>query len=429
MDWVRQHQILPEAPADATPGIRARTAMDNLRYLRDRLGQLAAPILGLDWQQMATAEAQGQRQAIVPIDPSMAERAGKAPFAQYAEEYPKVPRPAWKTEGEKRYLGRGENQETRAFNKALLETDKRMAQEGYTPMFDPAKRYNVDPAEAHYSKPPDYRRPAKPETAAKWRQLVQTPEAQQRLQAAFDHGLKTGGHEGWYKVGQLYNSFIQELGPEQGRAAFKEWAEAMGATTAGATPTENLRRAQFARFMKQRGAKIPEASAQLPVPLRGLELGGEMRMFNRAVGAGEGLTADQPKRMSFLADFLGFTDLPTIDKQMTQIITPGKAAPEGDSYFAYAELVRDMAAKNNMPVDEFQAIVWGGAKAMKGPYAGKSMMEIVNEAIERTSRMTGLNPQDVLRRGIIRAQIPVYGLIGAVGAGAAAGAARGGQQQ
>ena len=54
-------------------------------------------------------------------------------------------------------------------------------------------------------------------------------------------------------------------------------------------------------------------------------------------------------------------------EQMTGIITPGLGAPPKGKYFAYAELVRDMARENNLPVDEFQAIVWGGKKAMEGP--------------------------------------------------------------
>jgi hypothetical protein len=50
------------------------------------------------------------------------------------------------------------------------------------------------------------------------------------------------------------------------------------------------------------------------------------------------------------------------------------------------------------------------------------MIQIVNESIERTSRMTGLTPKEVVKWGIIHSRIPMYGLVGAAGLEAAAGA-------
>jgi hypothetical protein len=53
---------------------------------------------------------------------------------------------------------------------------------------------------------------------------------------------------------------------------------------------------------------------------------------------------------------------------------------------------------------------------------GKPMIQDVNESIERTSRMTGLTPKEVVKWGIIHSRIPMYGFMGAAGLEAAAGA-------
>ena len=47
------------------------------------------------------------------------------------------------------------------------------------------------------------------------------------------------------------------------------------------------------------------------------------------------------------------------------------------------------------------------------------MISIINEAIERTHRLTGMAKKEIVRRGLVRKEIPLYGLTGVVGAGVA----------
>jgi hypothetical protein len=49
------------------------------------------------------------------------------------------------------------------------------------------------------------------------------------------------------------------------------------------------------------------------------------------------------------------------------------------------------------------------------------MIEDINESIERTHRLTGMPREEIVRRGLVRKEIPMYGLLGAVGLGAAGG--------
>ena len=51
--------------------------------------------------------------------------------------------------------------------------------------------------------------------------------------------------------------------------------------------------------------------------------------------------------------------------------------------------------------------------------SGQPMISDLNESIERTHRLTGM-PRDEILRGYIRGKIPMYGLLGGVGLGAAA---------
>ncbi len=57
-----------------------------------------------------------------------------------------------------------------------------------------------------------------------------------------------------------------------------------------------------------------------------------------------------------------------------------------------------------MPVN-FQDVSWKGLKGVPG----KPMIQHVNEAIERTSRLTNKKPQDVVRDSLLKRTSPLYG--------------------
>ena len=83
--------------------------------------------------------------------------------------------------------------------------------------------------------------------------------------------------------------------------------------------------------------------------------------------------------------------------------------------------VAKLAKKENVAPRDYQDVAWAGAKKLKNPdrYEGsRSMMEEVNQAIERTSKITGLTPKQVLVEGIIKGKIPIYGAVGLLGANA-----------
>jgi hypothetical protein len=64
-------------------------------------------------------------------------------------------------------------------------------------------------------------------------------------------------------------------------------------------------------------------------------------------------------------------------------------------------------------MDNLQGVAWAGYKGSEG----YPMIRHVNEMIERTSRVNGRDPKDVLK-GYIHRNMPMYGVGGtAVGAG------------
>jgi hypothetical protein len=55
----------------------------------------------------------------------------------------------------------------------------------------------------------------------------------------------------------------------------------------------------------------------------------------------------------------------------------------------------------------------------KGGFPAKPFISTVNEAIERTHQVTGMPKDEIVRRGLVRSEIPLYGAVGAtVGSGA-----------
>jgi hypothetical protein len=346
-----------------------------------------------------------------------------APYPEYAAAYPPVPPSVMKidkTSG-KEYEAKGESPETKSFMKARTLVQRDIEGGNYQPYFDVDKRYDVDPSNypAGGNTLTDTL-PKKQATIDKHTSAIQTDEARARLNAAYDAGIASGGHDRWYQMGQLEHEFVDELGPEEGRKQFKaRFADAMAATTGGADPTSNLLMAGYGNHLAASGAAIPDASYKMPVPIGGRFVTGNMEQYGNLLQRGEIPVANE-KRHNFSRNFLGDADHSTIDEQMTGIISPGKQAPPNNTYGIYEDLLSQEAAKRGVDPRDFQDVAWGGKKSMDtgGKYAGKPMIQHVNEAIERTSRLTGLSPRDVVRRGLVRGQIPLYGLAGlSAGAG------------
>ena len=240
--------------------------------------------------------------------------------------------------------------------------------------------------------------------------MAYDPAATGRLSGAYEAGLTHPGAADWYAMGQLEKAFVDQYGPDVGRRMFKErFADSMAATTGGADPTANLLMASYGNMLKAAGRDIPKAPYDLPSPIGGRYGATNMAMFDRLINRGEGLTTANPKRFNFSANFLGDRARSTIDEQMSGLFAPGMTMPPGVSYGVFERALGDLAERYNVPPANFQDIAWAGGKLAKTPkYRPKSMIEIVNEAVERTARVTGQDPEEVVAEALVKAKRPVY---------------------
>jgi hypothetical protein len=339
--------------------------------------------------------------------------------AKIAADYPETAPPVLAKDDKtgKEFLKKQNSAEAQAVEKVRKAAQKEIDKGNYTPFFDVNQRFYADA-----SKYPLQGRtvtdalPKKQATIDKYTEQFDTPEARERLTAAFREGSKDPMAKDWYAMGQLEAEFIKEFGAKKGREMFKErFADAMAATTGGADPTSNLLMASYGNFLRQSGVPQPTAAYEFPYPIGGRFASGNMAMYDKVINQGAGLQASKtPKRFDFSANFMGHRDRATIDEQMSGGFQPGLLVPPGDSYGIFEKVVHDLAAKEGVQPANFQDVSWKGLKGVPG----KPMIQHINEAIERTARVTGKTPDEVVRDSLVRGTHPLYGL-GATGIGTA----------
>jgi len=85
--------------------------------------------------------------------------------------------------------------------------------------------------------------------------------------------------------------------------------------------------------------------------------------------------------------------------------------------------LRQEAQKLGVDARGFQDVGWAGLKKAKTEGAGSvfdyegPMINHINRSIETTHRLTGMPRDEIVRRGLILKQIPMYGVAGAAAMG------------
>lgn len=333
-------------------------------------------------------------------------------FPQYADEYPPVGPPGVNPETGKpmRVL----TPEAIEFQKERQRIQRDMDKYGFTPYFDPAKRYDVNPADYPTPKNTLDVRPAKPETIRKWLDVIGAPEARQRLDDAVTKGEGLGDSDRWYQMGQVEAEMKRRLGEKQGREAFANiFAAPMAATTTGQPPTANLMLSGYVNYMRNKGLPLPESFVNTPYPIqRGkYGVGPALAQYTKMMDAG-GLSAlglENPKRHDFAYDFLGHK-FPVMDEQMIGGMTPTGVDPKG-KYGLYRQVAEEQAAAAGKDPRYYQEVGWHGF----GNKPGQPMIQDMNEMIERTHRLTGRPRQEIFQL-YSQGKIPIYGIGGAAAA-------------
>jgi hypothetical protein len=337
-------------------------------------------------------------------------------FPQYAERYPEVGNRVQKTDPTtgKDYWAKELTPEAKEFSTARFFVDQDMRRSGYEPHFDPNKRTHVDPT--FY--PPNANTfdiiPTRKATFDKHMQFIGSDEARSRLKLAYERGLAMVNARDWFAMGQLEDAFIREHGSAAGRRAFQDrFATSMASTTAGSNPAQNLITAHYGNFLQSNRLPYPRASYEMPFPVGGQFATPNMTMHQRLSDGGSysALSTQNPKRLDYGLGFLGHPEVMPVDSRITRGMTPGLLAPRHGTYGLYGRVLREEAAEARALPRDYRDVVWAGF----GPeHSVKPMISYVNDAIERTHRLTGVPRDEIVRRGLIRGQIPLYGLGGLV---------------
>jgi hypothetical protein len=336
---------------------------------------------------------------------------------ELAARYPEVGEPVMTLDKRKgtMYPAKGPSAEGQALAKEMARVTSEMKDEGYTPFFSPEERYYADPAPYNLEGNTLDIRPAREDTIARYEVMANAPDAMDRLRQAYSLGSEYPGAKQWYAMGQLEDEFKNALGPEEGRAMFKErFADAMAATTGGMDPEANLRLAQFMNFQRAQGNPTPLASYELPYPIGGGKYGvmPNVAQYEAIINRGGGLSPANPKRFNFSSNFLGDVDRATLDEQMMSGgWDPKLQRPAPGSYGIYEGALGRLADELGVPPAEAQDVMWAGIKLPKskpGSYTPRPMIDIVNDMIERTARLTGRSPDEVVEEVLVKGVRPGY---------------------
>jgi hypothetical protein len=391
------------------------------------IGAVGAPVAGLT-RGVATLGAGAVRRGAAAVAPEVrggltaAERAAPlegAPYPQFAEEYPAIGpgTPTLKTKpsypGET-YLKKTLTPESKQFEKARTKIIADIKENGYTPYFDPGERSLVDPNHYPAANVDTLQlSPKRQDAIDKYMEQIGAPQTRALLRQAYKRGQQMGNAHDWYFMGQLERKFTNELGPEAGHEAFlQRFAVPMAATTSGNQPTANLLIAHYLNYLRNRGMPMPTGAWETPPSVGGRFFMNNVEDYERAMQGGgyPALGADQPKMHNFARSFIGDLSRAVMDEQMVggMLAHAGKKSlADPARKIAYGLLekpVHQEAALAGVQPGAYQDVAWAGFKNEPG----KPMIEHVNDAIERTHRLTGMPRDEIVSRALIRGEIPLY---------------------
>jgi hypothetical protein len=367
--------------------------------------------------------------------PGIAKRTAKPAeqFPELAERYPEVLEGVVKfdpTTG-KEYIGKQLSDEANQVAKARAIAQKEIKAGNYDPYFPPEQRAPVP--FSMFSGLPQYQFDTTsllaktPKAIEKYEAIANDPRAEQSLIQAILRGKsQEEGAGNWYYMKQLYDKYLDVFGPEIGPDKFRtNFAESMAATTGGMSPTNNLMLAHYGNFNANKTPWPSNAPQQLslgaydmPYPIAAGKMGlrNNADAFNKMILEGAGIGPQNPKRLDFAANFLGDARAVMDDQMMTggwgRYYPQLAGAPPQGMYGHFAGKTGQIGADLGMTPMRAQELGWFGFKDQanlpKGGFQGQPMISDVNQAIERTHRITGMPHDEIVERALIRQELPLY---------------------
>jgi hypothetical protein len=299
----------------------------------------------------------------------------------------------------KAYWEKVQSPEAKAFEKARNKVKRDMEKEGFTPFYDPAERFDVNPKDYPRAQETAAIRKVQDKPHEDWEKKVNTPENRQRLKDAYFKGIELPDTTDFYLIGQMEHFLKKRYGAAAGRVAMKDFTGRMAATTGGMMPEQNLLLAHFVKWAGARKLNVGKAFAthELPYPIGGGKYGAKNNLLEAGkFQEGKIFGEQNPKRDDFQDAFLGHETFVTDEQMMNAFDYPGRQSAPPERTYGYHTRTGMQAAKEiGVKPRRFQEGGWYGLKDIPG----EPFIQTQNKAIERTHRLTGL-PRSQIAEGM-----------------------------
>lgn len=228
-----------------------------------------------------------------------------------------------------------------------------------------------------------------------------TPEASSRMEGYANVGRDKGGL-GWYNLDPLRQSFMEELGQEQGTANFNSFVDKIAATSPRAKVANNIRRASYLDILDRQGqpfaglenTDLPKGYGHIAhkthdASLQDLQSQGSFAAMNR------------PKTSSFAENLKGNQAPMTIDTHNFAALKgdpKDKKSPSNTQYKYLEEFQGQIAEKMGMTPAQFQASVWMGGET--GVADDRPFMAVFDDVVANTAERDGVTKKKALQNFI-----------------------------
>ncbi len=228
-----------------------------------------------------------------------------------------------------------------------------------------------------------------------------TPETSARMEGYANVGRDKGGL-GWYNLDPLRQSFMEELGQEQGTADFNSFVDKIAATSPRAKVANNIRRASYLDILDRQGqpfaglenTDLPKGYGHIAhkthdASLQDLQAQGSFAAMNR------------PKTSSFAENLKGNQAPMTIDTHNFAALKgdpKDKKSPSNTQYKYLEEFQGQIAEKMGMTPAQFQASVWMGGET--GVADDRPFMAVFDDVVASTAERDGVTKKKALQNFI-----------------------------
>ena len=235
-----------------------------------------------------------------------------------------------------------------------------------------------------------------------------------RLKGLVETGWERGGGD-WYHTGELYNEFVQELGPELGRERFDRYMDLVAATSPRSRVDANIKRASYLYGRDVAGENISGlTNADFPKGYGHLAHKTQDHLLRDLEGGAHFESLDRPKVSSFAENLKGNLEPMTIDTHNRQAVflDKGGKSPTATEYMYLEDFQRRLADELGIAPGEWQSALWVGADEITGVADSRAFMDVFEDAVRRTAARDGKTERQVMR-DFIEGKAPLASILAA----------------